>query len=248
MGTQEDMLTVYPDSESLSRAAAALFVERARAAVEARGRFVVALAGGSTPERTYRLLAAPPLRGRVPWSGVHVFWGDERCVPAGDPRSNVRLARTALLDHVPVLAANVHPPVCVGTPEQGAARYEAELRRFFAGDAPRFDFILLGLGENGHTASLFPHSPVLDERERWVRAVYVAEQNLHRITFTVPLLNAAAAVVFLVAGEAKAEALHAVLAGPRQPRRLPAQLIEPAAGELRWLVDEAAASRLPRRA
>ena len=219
------MLTVYPDSESLSRAAAGLFAERARAAVEAHGRFVVALAGGSTPQQTYRLLVAPPWRGRVPWSGVHVFWGDERCVPVADPRSNVHTARTTLLDHVPVPAANVHPPVCVGVPEEGAARYEAELRRFFAGGAPRFDLILLGLGEDGHTASLFPHSPVLAEQERWVRAVYVAGQDLHRITFTVPLLNAAAAVAFLVAGEAKAEVLHAVLAGPRQPRRLPAQLI-----------------------
>jgi 6-phosphogluconolactonase len=182
----------------------------------------------------------------VPWENTHVFWGDERCVPSDDARSNERMAREALLDHVPIPASQIHPIQCVHAPNQVARQYEALLRTFFAEQPPRFDLVLLGLGENGHTASLFPGTPVLDERERWVADVYVAEQNLYRITLTAPLINQAALVVFLVAGNTKARVLSEVLEGLRDIHRLPAQLIQPTKGDLRWLVDRPAADMLKR--
>jgi 6-phosphogluconolactonase len=242
------MIQAYDDLEKLSQAAAELFVERAKSAVQAQGRFAVALSGGHTPERTYQLLASPPLRDQVPWQETHVFWGDERCVPPRDPLSNERMARQALLDHVPVPPAHVHPMSCVTTPGECAQQYEALLHSFFAGRSCRFDLIFLGLGENGHTASLFPGTPVLDEQERWAAEVYVTEQDLYRVTLTVPLINHAALVAFLVAGADKAQVLHEVIEGPSDPHRLPAQLIRPIGGELAWLVDKEAAAALQREA
>ncbi len=233
-------LVVYPDLEALSRAAAELFVEQARQAVASRGRFSVALAGGRTPLRTYEPLAEPPSRDPVPWDRVHVLWGDERCVPADDPRSNARMARRALLDHVPIPPGQMHPISCGQEPRAAAERYEGVLRAFFAEGPPRFDLVFLGLGENGHTASLFPRTPVLEERQRWVAEVFVAEQGLFRVTLTAPLLNQAALVTFLVSGAAKAAVLREVLDGPDDPQRLPAQLIRPTNGSVRWLVDRTA--------
>lgn len=238
------MIWVYADLESLSRAAAGFFVQQARQAVQAHGRFSVAISGGHTPQHTYELLAQQPFRDRVPWAQAHVFWGDERCVPPDDPRSNERMARRALLDHVPIPPAQIHPIPCTQAPRQAAEEYEALLRDFFAGRPPSFDLALLGLGENGHTASLFPGTPVLEERERWVAEVHVAEQDVYRVTLTAPLINQAAVVAFLVAGAAKAQVLHEVLEGPSDPHRLPAQLIQPTSGELHWLVDQEASSLL----
>ena len=239
------MIRVFDDPEALSRGAAEFFVKVAKDAVAQRGQFSVALSGGGTPRRTYELLAQPPLRDQVDWDKVHIFWGDERCVPADDPRSNARMAREALLAHVPIPAGQVHPMDCLPVPEEGARRYEALLRAFFADGEPRFDLILLGLGENGHTASLFPGDPALTETERWVAPVYVAEQDLHRLTLTAAFINQARVVAFLVAGAAKAAVVREVIQGPRDPRRLPAQLIHPEPGELHWLLDKAAAGELP---
>ncbi|MBU4233150.1 MAG: 6-phosphogluconolactonase [Desulfobacterales bacterium] len=239
------MIDVYPDLESLSRAAAALLVRQANLAVAARGRFSVALAGGATPRRTYELLAAPPLKDQAPWDRMHVFWGDERCVPLNDSRSNARLAKEAWLDHVPIPGTQIHPMNCAPDPAAAARQYEAQLREFFAGQPPRLDLVLLGLGHDGHTASLFPGTAVLKEGERWAAPVYLAEADLHRVTLTAPLINQAAVVAFLVAGGAKAGVLREVLHGPRDPARLPAQLIQPQTGELRWLADLAAAGSLP---
>jgi 6-phosphogluconolactonase len=239
------MIEVYPDLESLSQAAAAFMVQQANQAVAARGRFAVALSGGGTPRRTYELLAAPPLVEQAPWDRMHVFWGDERCVRLDDPRSNARMAKEAWLDHVPVPPNQIHPLACAQTPAAAAREYEGELRSFLAGGPPRLDLVLLGLGENGHTASLFPDTPVLEEHQRWAAEVYVAEQNLYRVTLTAAFINQAAMVAFLVAGQRKAAVLREVLHGPRNPRRLPAQLIEPQPGELRWLIDLEAAALLP---
>ena len=236
------MMEIYPDLATLSDAAAQFFADQAERAVAARGRFSVALSGGSTPRRTYELLARPPFGERVLWAKVHVFWGDERCVPADDPRSNYLMARQALLDHVPIPAEQIHPIPCSQEPHAEAECYEILLRRFFGERPPQFDVVLLGLGENGHTASLFPGTPVLEERQHWVADVYLAEQDLFRITLTAPLLNQAAVVVFLVAGAGKAAVLREVLEGPHDPIRLPAQLIRPKDGKVRWLVDQAAAS------
>ena len=242
------MIEIYSDLETLSAAAAQLFAEQAERAVAARGRFSVALAGGSTPRRTYELLARPPLGERMPWAKVHVFWGDERCVPADDPRSNYRMARQALLDHVPIPPEQIHPMPGSQEPRAAAERYEILLRSFFGEQPPRFDVVLLGLGENGHTASLFPGTPVLEERQRWVAEVYVAEQDLFRISLTAPFLNQAGVVAFLVAGAGKAAVLREILEGPHDPTRLPAQLIRPKHGELRWLVDQAAANLVSKEA
>lgn len=238
--SKKGSLVVYPDLEALSRAAAALFVEQARQAVASRGRLSVALSGGRIPLRTYELLAEPPAHYQVPWDRVHVFWGDERCVPADDPRSNARMARRALLDHVPIPPGQMHPIACGQAPREAAERYEGVVRAFFAEGPPRFDLVFLGVGENGHTASLFPGTPVLAERQHWAAEVYVAEQALFRVTVTAPLLNQAAVVAFLVSGAAKAAVLREVLDGPEDPRRLPAQLIRPTNGSVRWLVDRAA--------
>ena len=235
-------ISFYPDLESLSRAAAELFVRQARHVVHAHGQFFVAISGGQTPRRTYELLAHQPFRDAIPWGKVHVFWGDERCVTPDDPRSNERMARHALLDHVPIPPAQIHPIYCSQAPQETAKQYETLLRTFFARRRVCFDLILLGLGENGHTASLFPEMPVLEERERWVSEVYIAEEDLYRVTLTAPLINRAALVAFLVAGSAKAHILQRVLNGPYTPDSLPAQLIRPSWSDLIWLVDGEAGS------
>lgn len=238
------LVRVYPDFESVSRAAADLFVGRAGEAAAARGRFSAALSGGHTPGRTYEMLGAPPHRDQVDWERVHLFWGDERCLPWDDPRSNARLAYQAWLNRVPLPGRQIHPLDCTRAPAAAARRYEALLGEFFGGGPPRLDLVFLGLGEDGHTASLFPHTPALKEQERWVAAVYLAAEDLYRVTLTAPILNQAAQVVFLVTGPSKARVLQEVLYGAYDPERLPAQLIRPAAGELLWLVDQAAAAEL----
>ena len=241
------MIEIYPDPESLSQAAAELFVALAVRAGEAGRRFSVALSGGRTPCATYELLGRLPFRELVPWPKVHIFWGDDRCIPQEDPRSNEGRARRIWLDRVPVPADQIHPIGCGLKPRAAADRYEAILRAFFGGREPRFDLVFLGLGENGHTLSLFPGTPVLDERDRWAVEVYVAEEDIYRISLTTPIVNRASLVVFLVAGAAKAKILRRVLEGPRDPHVIPAQLIEPAQGELRWMVDHEAAALLKER-
>jgi 6-phosphogluconolactonase len=238
------MIRRFNDPESLSRAAADFFVQQAQAAVHDHGQFNVALAGGQTPERAYELLAQAPWRDRTPWPQIHVFWGDERCVPADDERSNARMAYRVLLRHVPVKSAHLHPIQCNGMPAVDAARYNELLRTHLPAAAPVLDLVFLGLGTNGHTASLFPYSPVLAEKERWAAEAYVAEQQMYRITLTPMMINATRVVIFLVTGRDKAQVLKAVLEGPLDTWRLPAQIIRPDAGRLIWMVDRAAAAQL----
>ena len=242
------MIWLYDDYEALSNAAAGIFVQQARQAMQMKGWFAVALSGGHTPQRTYELLAQPPYRDQVAWRQVHIFWGDERCVPHGDPRSNTRMVRQALLDQVPIPTSQIHPISCGPAAREGADDYEAVLREFFGHQPPRFDLVFLGLGENGHTASLFPGSQVLEEKEHWVSEIYVAEQDLHRVTLTALLINQAAVVVFLVSGAQKAAIVKEVLEGPVDPHRLPAQMIKPAIGEVHWLIDQEAGALLTRQA
>lgn len=234
----------FPDLEALSRAAAGIFVAEATTSLARQARFAVALSGGATPRRTYELLATGPFRDRMNWQQVHVFWGDERSVPPADPQSNYRLARLALLEHVPLPPENVHPIPAFPAVEMGAWKYEADLKAFFGQAAPRFDLIFLGLGADGHTASLFPGSPVLEEERRWVAGVPAPGRGAARVTLTAWAINRAALVVFLVSGQDKAEALKNVVAGPREPQRFPAQLIRPASGRLLWLADKEAAGGL----
>ncbi len=240
------MIRVFPGLDAVSAAVAEVFVEVVLRSARAEGRrpgvegASVALAGGSTPRRAYQLLASPPWRERVAWDRVHIFWGDERCVPPSDPRSNERMAREALLDRVPIPPGQVHPIRCGGDSAQAAREYEALLLQLFGGP-PRFDLILLGLGADGHTASLKPHTAALGERERQVVAVPDLGEGFDRVTLTAPAINRARRIVFAVSGAAKASALRAVLEGPPNPNQFPAQLIRPEAGEVVWLVDEAAA-------
>lgn len=239
---------VVDGADALARAAAEEVLRAAEAAVRGHGRFTLALSGGSTPKALYRLLASVdgPFRERMPWDRTHFFWGDERHVPPGHADSNYRMARETMLDHVPVPPANIHRVRAEEAAEAAAADYERELRDFFqtAGEPPRFDFNLMGLGPDAHTASLFPGTPVIHETERWVAAPWVEAHHTFRITFTPPVLNAAVYTLFLASGADKAAAVRAVLEGPRDVDRYPAQVVKPARGALLWLLDREAASLL----
>ena len=238
----------YPDAHGLAHAAGRHFTAIAAEAIAARGRFSVALSGGSTPRPLYEHLAREELASWLPWSSVHVFWGDERCVAPDHPDSNFAMAREALLDHVPIPPVNVHRIRGEMDPTEAAAVYERTLRQFFVpgqeGEICTFDLVLLGMGNDGHTASLFPGSEPLEEQSRWVAAHYADQGRGWRITLTPPAINAARHVIFLVSGAAKAKILQQVFAGARQPHPLPAQVIAPNSGELLWLIDSAAAALL----
>jgi 6-phosphogluconolactonase len=236
-------IVVLDDASQVARAAADRFVELARAAIDERGRFSVALAGGSTPKRAYELLASDEYKDRLDWSKVHIFFGDERCVPPDDAESNYRMANEAMLSGLPIPPQNIHRMQGVGDAVANARLYEDELRTYF-NDAswPSFDLILLGMGDDGHTASLFPGSTALDEQLAWVAANWVEKFNTFRITLTAPAINHAGHVVFVVTGENKAGRLAEVLSGEREPERLPSQLINPDNGLLEWFVDKAAAA------
>ncbi|MCJ8499031.1 6-phosphogluconolactonase [Desulfatitalea sp. M08but] len=202
------------------------------------------LCGGRTPTATYRRLSQPPFQDRIPWQAMEFYWGDERCVPADDDRNNALTAFRTLLDHVPVPPQQIHPVQCDGSPAAAAQRYEQLLRTRLSGPMPVLDIVLLGLGEDGHTASLFPGSAILKEKERWAAAVYSEAEAMHRISMTPVLLNQTLLVVFLVTGRKKAPILKQVREGPYDPLNWPAQSIRPHKGERIWLVDQAAASAL----
>jgi 6-phosphogluconolactonase len=235
---------VEPDAPAASAALAESFAACAGEAVQARGRFAVALTGGSGPVRAYRLLGEEPLRSRIPWQGVHLFWGDERCVPPGHARSNFRMANEAFIARVPIPPENVHRMRGELPPSKGAEAYAEEMAAFFGPGVPRFDLIHLGVGPDGHIASLFPFTDALRERDR------VVTTNLHvplgepRITLTLPVLNEAARIELPVLGADKAPIVWTVLRGPIDPFRFPAQFVRPLDGEMVWMVDAGAAGRL----
>lgn len=229
----------------MSRAAADLFARSARQGVRERGRFAVALSGGSTPTQTYQLLGRDPYRERIPWGDVHIFWGDERCVPADDPRSNQRMARRALLDSVPIPPAQIHPIDGASPSDVAAREYESDLRVLAQGSVDFLDFVFLGVGEDGHTASLFPGAPALKATQRWALPVAATETRLPRVTLTPLLLNHARQIVFLVSGASKAGVLRRVLErSVTDEDWVPAQHIKPEHGHMRWLVDREAAAEL----
>lgn len=207
----------------------------------------VALAGGSTPRGLYRLLTSEPYRSQIPWEHLRVFWGDERTVPPDHQESNFRMAEETLLSQVPVPLKQVFRIEGELPADEAAVRYEAVLREQFRlspGEVPRFDLILLGMGPDGHTASLFPGTSAVAESHKLVTAPWVEKFHTHRVTLTPPVLNAAKQVVFLVSGHDKATALHAVLEGPFEPGRYPAQVINPTAGQLVWIINQDAANLL----
>jgi len=238
-------LVLCETPSQLGRRAAGFFADAAEAAVRRAGTFFVALSGGSTPELMYQVLAGPDFRNQVPWAAGEYFWSDERCVPPEHPESNYGLAERALLSKIPISRERIHRMRGELEPERAAADYEQELRRAFAVAAPavpRFDLLLLGLGDDGHTASLFPGSSALDETARLTAANYVQKFDAHRLTLTYPVINAARIVLFLVAGEKKAPALRQVMRGGGAP--VPAARVHPKDGRLIWFVDEATAAHL----
>jgi 6-phosphogluconolactonase len=238
------MVQVLAKAEEISKKAAEIFLQSAIEAVEETGRFTVALTGGSSPAGLYKLLATSPYLEQVPWAKTYVFWGDERWVPLTNEQSNARMSFETLLNHVPVPKEQIFAMWADEKPEEFAFKYEQQLQKHFAGEKPRFDLILLGMGDDGHTASLFPGTKVLHEQERFVQAYYLEPQSMYRITLTAPCLNAAKQIVFLVFGEKKSNALHEVLEGVSNVEKYPSQLIKPENGQVTWLVDEAAAAKL----
>lgn len=241
---------VEPDPASLARRAAQYLVEMVSEAVAAKGFARVAISGGSTPKAAFHILADSnqPWRARMPWDQLELFWVDERTVPPEDPDSNFRMTREAMLDHVPLPPERVHRMEGELAPEVAASRYESELRNSFrleGAESPRFDLIALGMGDDGHTASLFPHTAAIHEMSRLVTANHVPQKDTWRLTLTWPVINHARSVFFLIAGTDKAAVLRDVLMGPRDPERLPSQLIWPSSGILTLFLDKAAAALLP---
>ena len=229
---------------ALAQQAAEWITDYAESVLQQRDRFTIALSGGSTPKALHQLLARPPLRDRIDWSRVHIFWGDERFVPLTDERNNARMAYDTLLSHVPVVEAHIHVMKTDLPPEVSMAEYEQLLHQYFDGHDYTFDLVLLGMGDDGHTLSLFPGTAVVNEERTWTKAFFLTQQTMFRLTLTAPVVNRAAAVLFLVAGASKADALREVLHGAYQPDKYPAQRIKPGSGELIWFIDKAAAAKL----
>lgn len=234
-------LSVYPDATALARAAAAHFVDVSQAAIQLNRRFNVALSGGVTPQATYRLLATPEFSQQIDWKHVHLFWSDERCVAPDHPDSNYGMARAAFIAAVLIREDNIHRILGEHDPLVAAETYEQDLRDHFRSALPRFDLVLLGLGEDGHTASIFPGSAAAQETKRLALAVQHPQSNQWRVTATLPMINAAANVTFLVTGAGKAGSLWIVRSGISALDEFPASAVDPANGVLRWFCDSAAA-------
>ncbi|MGA2250222.1 6-phosphogluconolactonase [Terracidiphilus sp.] len=241
---------VEPDSASLARRAAEQFVEKVQQAVAARGLARIAISGGSTPKAAFQLLANPaePFLSAMPWDKLQLYWVDERTVPPTDADSNYRMTKESLLDHVPLKPEQIHRMEGELEPEVAAARYESELRNSFrleGAETPTFDLVALGMGDDGHTASLFPHTDAIHEMGKLVTANHVPQKDTWRITLTWPVINQARSVFFLIGGADKTERLKEVFLGPRDVETLPSQLIWPASGILTLFLDKVAAALLP---
>lgn len=239
---------VWPTAAEMAKASAEKFAETVEAAVAKRGVARLAISGGSTPQATFKLLAAEPFVSRIPWDKLQLFWVDERCVGPDSPESNYGVARDLMLSKVPIPAENVFRMEGELDPEVAASRYESTLRNVMkleGAETPAFDMVTLGMGPDGHTASLFPNTEGLNELGRLVIANHVPQKDVWRVSLTWPVINHASEVVFEVEGPGKTDVLAEVLTGPRDPDRLPSQLIRPANGKLLFLLDEAAAAKLP---
>ena len=241
---------VWPSAAAMALASARLFANKVEQAVASRGIARIAISGGSTPNATFKLLSDPsqPFLATVPWDKLQLFWVDERCVPPDDPESNYGVCRELLLTKVPIREANVFRMEGELDPEEAASRYESTLRNVMkleGAESPAFDLVVLGMGPDGHTASLFPNTDALNEMGRLVVANHVAQKDTWRITLTWPVINQAAEVAFEIEGTSKTDIVAEVLTGPRDPERLPSQLIRPANGKLLFLLDQDAAAKLP---
>lgn len=235
------MIKIYNNTEEINSKAADLFIESAQKAITEKGKFTAVLTGGSSPAGIYKLLASDVYKTKIDWSKVFIFWGDERWVPLNDDLSNAKMSYETLLNHVAIPKENIFEMYKDGvTPEEYAAEYEESIKKVL-GDEGKFDLILLGMGDDGHTASLFPGQAVLEEQNKWVDAYYLAPQSMYRITLTAPLINKAEKIIVVAFGEKKAHALKEVTAGVYNPSLYPMQLIKPVSGELLFLVDKSAA-------
>lgn len=238
------MIQIFDNTEQLTEAAAKIFVQLAQKAKDEKRKFTVALTGGSSPIALHKLLATDEYQRLVDWNNVYIFWGDERWVPFDDDRSNTKMAFDTLLNLVPIPKENIFPMYSADkSAEEYAIDYEDTIR-IQLGEDGVFDLILLGMGDDGHTASLFPHTAVLKEEKKWVDAYYLAPQDMYRITLTSPLINKAKNIVVLTFGEKKTDALYEVLEGAHNPQQYPSQLLAPVNGSLLFLTDKIAASRL----
>ncbi|CAM3909669.1 6-phosphogluconolactonase [Mucilaginibacter galii] len=238
------MVQIFKDANELSAAAAKMFVQASKEAIAEKGSFTVVLTGGSSPIKLHQLLATPAYREEVDWANVYIFWGDERWVSMEDERSNAKMAFDTLLNFVPVPSGQIYPMYdAANSPEEYAVIYEQLIRDVVDNDGV-FDLILLGMGDDGHTASLFPGTAILKEETKWVDAYYLEPQEMYRITLTAPLINRAKKLVVMTFGEKKTHALHEVLEGEHNPELYPSQLLKPVNGELTFMVDEVAASQL----
>lgn len=245
-GNAAAQVRIFPDPETLGRAAIEFVITLARQRIAAEGRFSVALSGGSSPKQLYAFLGSSPYRDDIPWPPMHFFWADERCVPPDHPDSNYKLAFDAFLSGVSLPAANIHRIKGEEGPVAAAQAYEEDLRRFFSGPGvPSFDLIILGIGEDGHTASLFPGSPLLQETARFAVPVELDPPKVSRVTLTLPVLNHAAQVLFLASSRAKAEVVAEVI-GRNNEGRYPAGLVQPVSGDVTWFIDLEAAEKLTR--
>lgn len=235
---------IYKTVSNLIKATADFVVTVAQHAISLHGEFNIVLSGGNSPKKLYELLASSDYNQRIEWSKVNFFFGDERYVPAHDPQNNAFMAQRTLFDPLNIDQSRIFRMDTSLSPEDSAKNYDAVIAQHFKGKEIQFDLILLGLGDNSHTASLFPHTTVLTDPTVSVQSVFLHEQNVYRITMTAPMINQAKDVAFLVYGQAKAEAVRHVLEDAFDPQKYPAQLIKLASGDLHWFIDEAAASRL----
>jgi 6-phosphogluconolactonase len=238
-------LHVSTDSDELSEIVAGWLVNYCNDVLKTHNRFTIALSGGSTPKKLYQLLSSDRYRDKINWKLIHVFWGDERVVSFDDSSNNAKMAHDALLTHVPVPKEQIHIIKTDIEPHQSAEDYQNLLHNYFDKQLYTFDLVLLGLGDNSHTLSLFPgYNDIVFEKENWVRSFYLKEQEMERITLTSPIVNRAGRVAFLVTGQDKSDALHHIISGSFDPSLYPAQIIRPLNGELYWFVDKTAASGL----
>lgn len=238
-------LHVSKDMEELSKYAADWLVNYIKEVLSKHDRFTIALSGGNTPKKLYQLLASDEYKNKISWKQLHIFWGDERYVPFTDERNNAKMAFDELLSHVPVHEHHIHIMQTDIDPESSAKKYENLLHNYFDKQLYTFDLVLLGLGDNSHTLSLFPgYDDIIFEKETWVRSFYLEEQNMYRITLTPPVVNNAGRVAFLVSGNDKANALQHVISGKNDSDHYPARIIQPLNGELYWLADQPAVSGL----
>lgn len=235
---------IAENTTRLSEELAGWITDYIQEVLQKQERFTFVLSGGSTPRQLYALLSAAPYKEQIVWEKLHFFWGDERAVPFDDERNNARMCYLELLDKVPALPENIHIMRTDLAPEQSAMAYEEVLKHYFKDSATSFDLVLLGMGDDGHTLSLFPGTEVIHEQDKQVAAFFLPAQDMYRITLTAPVVNRSACVVFMAAGAGKAETLKSVLEGKRNLDKFPSQIINPENGQLHWFVDEAAASLL----